>query len=120
MNVGEYIQSLSHASSKLIELCPLATLTSDGESFSCTRCPMQKAEGKACPVNQVSDIRRVLKYAVENGVHGITAETPIDDSMVILLIRRAVVLGYSVYTLRYCEDDYIKSRNLLPIPVCDY
>lgn len=117
MNVGEYINRLSDASSKLIELCPLATITSDGAEFTCTRCPMHKAEGKCCPVNQVSDIKRTLKYAVENGIHNITADTPIDDPMVILLMKRAVILNYSVFTLRFCDDDYIKLRNLLPVPV---
>lgn len=115
MNVGEYINRLSYASSKLMELCPLATLTSDGAEFTCTRCPMHKAEGKCCPVNQVIDIKRTLKYAVENSIHNITENTPIDDPMVILLMKRAVILNYSVFTLRYCDDEYIKLRNLLPI-----
>jgi hypothetical protein len=115
MNVGEYINRLSVASSKLIDLCPLATVTSDGKEFTCNRCPMHKAEGKCCPVNQVTDIKRTLVYAVENVVHGITADTPIDDPMVVLLMKRAVILNYSVFTLRYCDDEYIKLRNLLPI-----
>ena len=117
MNVGEYINRLSDASSKLMELCPLATLTSDGKEYNCNRCPMHKAEGKCCPVNQVTDIKRALTYAVENEVHGITADTEIDNPLVILLIKRAVILGYSVYTLRPCDEDYIKMRNLLPVPL---
>ena len=44
-----------------------------------------------------------------------TLNTPIDDPMVILLMKRAVILNYSVFTLRYCDDEYIKLRNLLPI-----
>ena len=118
MNVGEYINRLSDASSKLMELCPLATLTSDGKEYNCNRCPMHKAEGKCCPVNQVVDIKRTLKYAVEKGIHNITEDTPIDDPMVILLMKRAVILNYSVFTLRYCDEDYIKLRNLLPIELC--
>ena len=117
MTVSNYIDKLSNASSMLLDLCPLATLDSNGDKFSCSRCPMQKAEGKCCPVNQVSDIKRALTYAVENEVHGITADTPIDDPLVILLIKRAVILGYSVYTLRPCDEDYIKMRNLLPVPL---
>ena len=119
MNVGKYIEHLETASNILMEGCLLNTTTSDGRAFSCARCPMQKAEGKACPVQQVSDIKRTLMHAVSHGVHGITSTTPIDDPMVVLLIKRAVVLGYSVYTLRYCDDGYIKLRNLLPIDYFD-
>lgn len=115
MNVGKYIEHLETASNILMGGCLLNTTTSDGKAFSCARCPMQKAEGKACPVQQVNDIKRTLTYAVSHGVHGITSETRIDDPMVVLLIKRAVILGYSVYTLRYCDDGYIKLRNLLPI-----
>ena len=115
MNVGEYINRLSDASSKLMELCPLATFTSDGKEYNCNRCPMHKAEGKCCPVNQVTDIKRTLTYAVAHKTHNITSETPIDDPMVILLMKRAVILNYSVFTLRYCDEEYIKLRNLLPI-----
>lgn len=115
MNVGEYINRLSDASSKLMELCPLATFTSDGKEYNCNRCPMHKAEGKCCPVNQVTDIKRTLTYAVAHKTHSITSETPIDDPMVILLMKRAVILNYSVFTLRYCDEEYIKLRNLLPI-----
>ena len=117
MTVSSYIEKLNDASSALTAICPLATIGSDGEAFTCNRCPMQKAEGKGCPVNQVIDIKRTLKYAVEHGVHGITEDTDIDDPLVVLLIKRAVILGYSVYTLRPCADDYIKLRNLMVIPL---
>lgn len=119
MTVGEYINRLSDASGKMLDLCLLGTMGSDGAELSCAHCPMHKAEGKACPVNQVTDIKRTLSYAVANGVHGITNDTAIDDPLVVILMKRAVILSYSVYTLRYCAEDYIKLRNLLTIPVGD-
>lgn len=115
MTVKAYIDSLGEITSNLIDLCPLSTIDSNGNEFNCSRCPLHKAEGKCCPMNQIIDVRRALKYAVDNGVHNITEDTQIDDPMVILLIKRAVILNYSVYTLRFCDDDYIKLRNLLPI-----
>ena len=109
--VGEYIQLLEHSLDTMIDLCL--------PHVNCGKCPMQKAEGKCCTVNQLRDIKRTLVYAVEHNVHGVTSCTDVEDAMVVLLIKRAVILGYSVYTLRPCDDDYVRMRNLLAIPLVD-
>lgn len=109
MNVGEYISSLSDAFEALLPVCD----TNKG----CGKCPLHKAEGKSCPVLQLLEVRNTLRYAVDNGVHGITESMDISDPMVILLMKRAVLNGYSLYTLRSCNADYIKMRNLLEIGV---
>lgn len=111
MTVSQYLTELNKTVSTLYHACPCSK-----EYLSCSKCPMQKAEGKACPVLQVMDVQRCLKYAIERGIHGITEDTPLDDAMVVLFIKRAVVRDYSVYTLRSCDESYIKFRNLLPIP----
>ena len=111
MTVSNYLKELDIVVSTLYHACPCTS-----SYISCNKCPMQKAEGKACPVLQVMDVQKCLKYAVENGVHGITEDTPLDDAMVVLFIKRAVVRDYSVYTLRSCDSKYIKFRNLLSIP----
>ena len=111
MTVSEYIDKLSSAINRTMDCCIL-----DGDDTSnCKHCPLQKAEGKSCPMSQLIDVSMSLKYAVKHNVHGITGETPVDDPMVTLFIKRAVVLGYSVYTLRRCDEDYIKQRNLLTV-----
>ena len=111
MTVGNYIAELNTAIGNLYHACP-----SSSELVSCSKCPMQKAEGKACPVMQIMDVQKSLKYAVEKGIHGITEDTMLDDAMVVLFIKRAVVRDYSVYTLRSCDSNYVKYRNLLTIP----
>lgn len=109
--VGEYIKLLEHSIDTLCDLCL--------PDVNCAKCPLQKAEGKCCPVNQLRDIKRTLVYAIDHGVHGITTVTDVQDALVVLLIKRAVILGYSVYTLRPCDTEYIKLRNLLPVPMSD-
>ena len=119
MTVNEYIYKLNDTLTLASKLCILGEQESKGVVGNCNCCPMRKAEGKSCPVCQMIDIKRALKYAVENNVHGITGETESSDPMVILFIKRAVILGYSVYTLRACDDEYIKLRNLLPVPLTE-
>lgn len=114
MTVNDYICKLNDTLTFASKLCTLGE-TNGG----CLSCPMRKAEGKSCPVCQMIDIKRALRYAVDNNVHGITGETESSDPMVILFIKRAVILGYSVYTLRACDEEYIKLRNLLPVPLTD-
>lgn len=115
MTVGEYIEQLNSTTKHVTDLC-IAGRVVEGKTLSCAHCPMQKAEGKSCVVTQLLDIKRTLRYAVDNSVHGITGDTPVHDPLVVILIKRAVIMGYSVYTLRACDADYIKLRNLLPIP----
>ena len=119
MTVNKYICNLNETLTFASKLCTLGETKFDGTIGDCISCPMRKAEGKSCPVCQMIDIKRALKYAVENNVHGITGETESSDPMVILFIKRAVILGYSVYTLRACDDEYIKLRNLLPVPITE-
>ena len=115
MTVSEYIDKLSAAINQTMDCCILG----GDDTSSCKHCPLQKAEGKSCPMSQLIDVSMSLKYAVKHNVHGITGETESSDPMVILFIKRAVILGYSVYTLRACDDEYIKLRNLLPVPLTD-
>ena len=117
--VEEYIEKLDEVTNKALELCPLAEIDSDGMRFNCNHCPMHKAEGKVCPIYQITDIQKALQYAVAHNIQGITGDMYIDDPMVILFIKRAVILGNSVYTLRPCDDEYIRLRNLLPIEFTD-
>ena len=119
MTVNDYICKLNDTLTLASKLCTLGEQKPDGTNGDCISCPMRKAEGKSCPVCQMIDIKRALRYAVENNVHGITGETESSDPMVILFIKRAVILGYSVYTLRACDEEYIKLRNLLPVPLTD-
>ena len=119
MTVNEYIYKLNDTLTIASKLCALGEHKPDGTTSDCNCCPMRKAEGKSCPVCQMIDIKRALQYAVDNNVHGITGETESSDPMVILFIKRAVILGYSVYTLRACDDEYIKLRNLLPVPITE-
>lgn len=116
MTVKEYLAKLEVASAKMTDLCILGQTTEGATSLTCAHCPMHKAEGKSCVVTQLIDIKRTLAYAVEKGVHSITEDTPIHDPLVIILIKRAVIMGYSVYTLRACDDAYIEYKNLLDIP----
>lgn len=116
MTVNEYIERLSVATDAAMNCCVMSS------NSSCKCCPLQKAEGKSCPMAQLIDVKKSLQYAVKHNVHGITGETPVEDPMVTLFIKRAVVLGYSVYTLRSCDDNYIKTRNLLKVTLdneCD-
>lgn len=115
MTVKEYIDELSATTKVATNLCVMGAKTEDGKRLNCAHCPMQKAEGKSCTVTQLIDIKRTLQYAVDNSIHGITEETAIHDPMVVILIKRAVILGYSVYTLRECDDSYVQYKNLLKI-----
>ena len=119
MTVNDYICKLNDTLTLASKLCTLGEQKPDGTTGDCISCPMRKAEGKSCPVCQMVDIKRALKYAVENNVHGITGETASSDPMVLLFIIREVTVGYAVYTLRACDDEYIKLRNLLPVPLTD-
>ena len=115
MTVKEYIDELTSATKVATNLCVMGDKTDDGKRLTCAHCPMHKSEGKSCTVTQLIDIKRALQYAVDNGTHGITEDTAIHDHMVVILIKRAVILGYSVYTLRACDDEYVKYKNLLKI-----
>lgn len=117
MTVKEYIELLHETTKVATDLCVMGLKVGYDKKLSCEHCPMHKAEGKSCIVSQLIDVKRTLLYAVDNGVHGITGDTPIHDPLVVILIKRAVVLGYSVYTLRACDDRYIEYKNLLKIPV---
>ena len=116
MTVKEYLDKLLVASKSMTELCVLGQQTDSSKHLTCAHCPMHKAEGKSCVVTQLIDIRRTLEYAVNKGIHNITEDTPVYDPLVIILIKRAVILGYSVYTLRACDSAYIEYKNLLDIP----
>ena len=89
MTVNDYICKLNDTLTLASKLCALGEHKPDGTTGNCINCPMRKAEGKSCPVCQMIDI------------------------------KRAVILGYSVYTLRACDEEYIKLRNLLPVPITE-
>lgn len=117
MTVEEYINTLDQSLLIASQLCNATNPKKYDKKSLCHSCVMEKHEGKPCPVAQLTDVKRALQYAVKHKVNGITEETPVDDSSVVLFMRRVVILGYSVRTLRYCSDEYIKERNLIEIPV---
>lgn len=117
MTVSEYIKTLDESLTVAGKLCNAMSPKRFNGKNLCKSCVMEKHEGKPCPVSQLTDIKRALQYAVNKGINGITGETDVEDATVVLYMHRVVILGYSVRTLRYCNDDYIKERNLIEVPM---
>lgn len=115
MNVNEYIAQLSNAIDATMNLCNACTPIEYNGKNMCRSCVLEKHESKPCPMAQLHDVKRALNYAIKHSVNGITGDTSIEDPSVIMFMRRAVSFGYSIRTLRYCSDDYMKERNLIEV-----
>lgn len=81
----------------------------------CEGCPLAKSDGKPCPLVQLIDTRTALEWAVKTGMNNITETTDINSASVILFLRRVVLDGYSLRTLRPCSAEFIKERALIEI-----
>lgn len=110
MKISEYIAQLDATVDSAFSLCNM-----NKGSSPCKGCPIGKNDGKPCPIAQLQDVRLSLAWAVEHNFNGITMDSEVYSASVIAFLRRAVVMGYSVRTLRFCSEDYIKERNLVEI-----
>lgn len=115
MTVKEYCSNLDEALGAVADVCSVGMTGERG----CKSCPLFKYDGKPCPYLQLMDVKRVLTYAAEHNIMSITWDSLTESTEVAVFIRRAVVLGYSVVTLRSCNSEYIKERNLIEIPVIE-
>lgn len=115
MNVYEYIAQLNAAIDATMNLCNECTPNEYNGKNMCRSCVLEKHEGKPCPMAQLHDVKRALRYAIKHGVNGITEETSIEDPSVVMFMRRAVAYGYSIRTLRYCSEEYMQERNLIEV-----
>lgn len=118
MTVREYLDLLEGPIDAVYQLCNASNLALNRKNM-CKSCPMYKSGGKPCVLAQLTDVKRSLMYAVKHHVNCIDEDTDVQDPHVVMFLRRAVVLGCSVYTLRMCDDDYIKERNLIEVTLTE-
>ena len=123
MTVKEYKEKLLDITDGMLDICYRMDIKKLNKYKNpCIGCALHKGDSKPCPLGQLADINDALSYAVDNNFDGITADTSMDTPQVISFLRRAVVNGYSIKTLRYCDAEYQKKFNLIPIefdvPVC--